>query len=63
MKKNKSLTCKSCGCTYKLDVFSDLENCQDCLDKDTNMVYDKDYEADVLILTNPQGKTQAVYVD
>ena len=57
------LTCKSCGCHYRLDVFSDLDFCQDCIDKPSNAVYDKEYEADVIILTNPQGKTQAVFVD
>ena len=63
MKKTNFLTCVSCGCSYKLDSFSDLETCPDCLDKVDNAVYDKEYEADVLILTNPQGKAQAVYVD
>lgn len=63
MKKTNFLTCVSCNCSYKQDSFSDLENCPDCLDKEDNAVYDKEYEADVLILTNPQGKTQAVYID
>ena len=60
MKKYK---CNCCGRLYKLSFFNDPSLCEDCIDKDQNAVYDKEYETDVIVLKNPSGKTAAVFLD
>lgn len=60
MKKYK---CNCCGKLYKLSFFNDPSLCEDCIDKDQNAPYDKEYETDVIVLRNPSGKTAAVFLD
>lgn len=62
MNKSNYLECISCGKSYKISDISDTDFCDDCIDKFAES-YDKEYETDVIILTNPSGRTHPVYVE
>lgn len=59
-------TCNTCSSYYKLSAFNQslqCENCQEVLDTDEQDSYDRAYQADMIELTNPSGRTKAVYIE
>lgn len=62
-KTSQKYNCIDCGKHYKLTSFCDTEYCEDCIDKQSTSLYEKEYETDVFLLKNPSGKTAAVFLD
>jgi hypothetical protein len=58
-------TCKTCGAYFKQSSFNSTNECNDCVDTFGVDSYEFDpvYTADVLELTNPSGRTRAVFID
>jgi hypothetical protein len=63
MNNSNRLDCISCKKSYKISALSDSEFCEDCINDIMDSPYDKEYEADVIVLCNPAGKTQPVYIE
>lgn len=57
---NTMATCKTCGAYYKLTPYNQTQECDDCLDAIPG-IFDSVYEADVIQLTNPSGRTLPVF--
>jgi hypothetical protein len=58
-------TCKACGAYFKQSPYNNTNECDDCLDtfEGDSQEFDSVYEADILEITNPSGKTRPVFLD
>lgn len=57
--------CKTCGSYYKQTAFNKTDQCEDCigvLDEEIESLNNA-YEADLIQITNPTGKTKPVFND
>ena len=59
------MQCIICGSYFKASPFNRGPECDDCVDQIEYEIesFERAYEADVLEITNPTGKTKPVFLD
>ena len=58
-------TCKACRTYYRLSAHNNTANCDDCMSifGEDDLDIDPAFEADVIELVNPTGRTKPVFFD